>query len=608
MPAGPTLVEADAEDATIALPVTRNVTTTRGSLKRKANENAEEEARNRKLVRPNGAAKPPSGPSRKPLSTSMTKPPSKPLPLTKPKGPTLTTSARANQLADLTRDLSEARSEVRDLKHALNGVKSELEEEKRARSLREYDIESDVRRAEQRVEELEADLATERKELEHTRDRETWLKADLDFMRGTLGKREEKIAEVEAELQKKTAEIEALKQEVVDGERIRRELHNTIQDLKGNIRVFARVRPPLNESDLADMEYDKDKRSLKVVSVSESATGAARRDIHNFTFDRIFRPEAQQAEVWSEVEGVVQSCVDGYNVCVFAYGQTGSGKSWTMEGGDTPETRGMIPRAVDATFKVTEDLKMKGWHYTLEGQYLEIYNESIVDLLTMNPLPASSYTIRHDAPTRSTTVVNMSTVPLACEDDVNKMLANAKRRRTVASTGMNEQSSRSHSVFRLHLTGTNESSGEVCEGWLNLVDLAGSERLAVLNHGGDRLKETQNINKSLSALGDVISALGDAGGQTARLPPVSEDGKPPSRPPSRGERPPSRTGPPAEKHIPYRNSKLTYLLQYSLGGSSKTLMILNLSPTIGHLGESLNSLRFATKVNNTTVGAAKKMR
>jgi len=153
----------------------------------------------------------------------------------------------------------------------------------------------------------------------------------------------------------------------------------------------------------------------------------------------------------------------------------------------------------------------------------------------------------------------------------------AQSRRTVASTLMNERSSRSHSVFTLRISGSNVHSGESCEGSLNLVDLAGSERLNSSGAGNDkdRLKETQNINRSLSALADVIAALGE-----------------------KGEK--------ADKHIPYRNSKLTYLLQNSLSGNSKTLMVLNLSPLGTHLGESLCSLRFATKVNNTTIGTAKR--
>ncbi|CAI4212922.1 unnamed protein product [Parascedosporium putredinis] len=150
------------------------------------------------------------------------------------------------------------------------------------------------------------------------------------------------------------------------------------------------------------------------------------------------------------------------------------------------------------------------------------------------------------------------------------MLAEAQNNRTVAATKANERSSRSHSVFILRLVGENSATGERCEGTLNLVDLAGSERLKHSQVEGDRMRETQNINKSLSCLGDVIDALG------------------------RGS-----------AHVPYRNSKLTHLLQYSLGGNSKTLMFVMVSPLEAHLKETLTSLRFAAKVHNTHIGTAK---
>ena len=172
------------------------------------------------------------------------------------------------------------------------------------------------------------------------------------------------------------------------------------------------------------------------------------------------------------------------------------------------------------------------------------YNETINDLLGKGEFDKKKHEIKHDPKTGRTTVTDVNVVPLATPAQVRTLLSLAQSRRTVAATLMNERSSRSHSVFTLRIRGQNTLTGEACEGSLNLVDLAGSERLEKSGAAGDkdRLRETQNINKSLSALGDVIAALGEKG-----------EGK-------------------SDKHIPYRNSKLTYLLQNSLSGNSKTLV------------------------------------
>lgn len=387
---------------------------------------------------------------------------------------------------------------------------------------------------------------------------------------------------------------------------MRRKLHNMVQELKGNIRVFCRVRPVLPSDfpcgspssssggvaaeDLqANMVFPdrRDHKEIVLSSCSESATGQQRNEVYNFGFDRVFEPESTQAEVFEEVSMLAQSCTDGYNVCIFAYGQTGSGKSFTMEGGPSEASAGMIPRAVEQVFRVAEEMKSKGWEYKMEGQFLEIYNETINDLLGTSEFDKKKHEIKHDPKTGSTRVTDVNVIPLHSASQVRSLLSLAQSRRSVAATLMNERSSRSHSVFTLRISGVNVGmggtggTGEKCEGSLNLVDLAGSERLNVSFASGapvekERVKETQSINKSLSALGDVIAALGEKG--------EGANGK----------------------HIPYRNSKLTYLLQNSLSGNSKTLMVLNLSPLAAHMNESLTSLRFATKVNNTTIGTAKK--
>lgn len=259
---------------------------------------------------------------------------------------------------------------------------------------------------------------------------------------------------------------------------------------------------------------------------------------HQFSFDRVFSPESTQKDCFEEISQLVQSALDGYNVCIFAYGQTGSGKTFTMQGPPgipNEETTGMIPRAVSQIYKVAQQLKQFGWEYTMEGQFLEIYNEAIHDLLG----DVSSYgKIKHEihhhenkgGGASTTSVTDMTTVVLDSPGRVKQMLRKASQNRATGSTNLNERSSRSHSVFTLKLRGKNKESGETTNGILNLIDLAGSERLSMSGSKGDRLKETQAINKSLSCLGDVIQAL------------VNDD-----------------------THVPYRNSKLTYLLKNSLG-------------------------------------------
>lgn len=391
------------------------------------------------------------------------------------------------------------------------------------------------------------------------------------------------ISTMQIEVSQAKERVSSVEEELRAAETIRRKLHNQVQELKGNIRVFARVRPALphestDPNALAEIEYepsapDDPQQKITFVTRNQSAMGSARDSIVPFAFDKIFQPTADQRQVFEEISLLAQSVCDGYNVCIFAYGQTGSGKSWTMEGGSTPETEGMIPRAIEMMFRETDALKDRGWEYKMHGQFLEIYNETINDLLGSGDFDSKKHEIKH-GPNGKTTVTEVVNIPLDSPNQVSRLLATANRRRAVAATLMNERSSRSHSVFTLKVTGHNPLTGESCDGALNLVDLAGSERLNSSGAGDNkaRLQETISINSSLSALKDVIEKLGHGD----------------------------------VKHVPYRNSKLTYLLQTSLSGQSKTLMLCNLSPLAAHASESLCSLRFAKLVNNTTLGTARK--
>ncbi|PNY17520.1 kinesin-like protein, partial [Trifolium pratense] len=380
------------------------------------------------------------------------------------------------------------------------------------------------------------------------------------------------------DLEKRLADAEY---KLIEGEKLRKELHNTILELKGNIRVFCRVRPLLPDESCST--------EGKIISYPSSMEAAGRGielaqngQKHSFTFDRVFAPDASQQEVFTEISQLVQSALDGYKVCIFAYGQTGSGKTYTMMGRPGhPGEKGLIPRSLEQIFQTRQSQQPQGWKYEMQVSMLEIYNETIRDLLSTNKsssdatrvdngTPGKQYTIKHDA-NGNTHVSDLTVVDVQSVKEVAFLLNQAANSRSVGKTQMNEQSSRSHFVFTLRIYGVNESTDQQVQGVLNLIDLAGSERLSRSGSTGDRLKETQAINKSLSSLSDVIFALAKK-----------------------------------EDHIPFRNSKLTYLLQPCLGGDSKTLMFVNVAPDNASAGESLCSLRFASRVNACEIGTPRR--
>ena len=387
------------------------------------------------------------------------------------------------------------------------------------------------------------------------------LKSHVEFLESDSKAQSDSFASMESRLQDALRAADEAKDKLIKEETERRVLFNKYQELKGNIRVMCRVRPALDEAegDEAKMNFPDEKTSAEIVLAGpeeKSSLGVVSRKNYPFEFDRVFVPGTQNEEIFGEISQLVQSALDGYNVCIFCYGQTGSGKTYTMSADD-----GMIPRATHMIYETINKLKEKSWEYTMEGSFVEVYNEELNDLLTPSG-SSKKLEIRHDEARKQTTIVNCKSVSLNSALKVEMMLEEAQKNRSVAATKANERSSRSHSLFILKLVGENKATGERCEGTLNLVDLAGSERLKHSQAEGERMKETQNINKSLSCLGDVIEALGRGSG-----------------------------------HIPYRNSKLTHLLQYSLGGNSKTLMFVMVSPLEQHLKETLTSLRFATKVS-----------
>ncbi|XP_062226851.1 kinesin-like protein KIN-14H [Phragmites australis] len=360
--------------------------------------------------------------------------------------------------------------------------------------------------------------------------------------------------------------------QIIEGDKLRKKLHNTILELKGNIRVFCRVRPLLFEGDSNGSEGASISYPTSVESAGRAIDLINQGQKLSFSYDKVFDHDASQEDVFVEISQLVQSALDGYKVCIFAYGQTGSGKTYTMMGEPGVDQKGIIPRSLEQIFKTSRCLESQGWKYSMQASMLEIYNETIRDLLTpgrsnsFDITNSKQYTIKHD-PHGNTTVSDLTVIDVFGIADVTSLLEKASQSRSVGRTQMNEYSSRSHFVFTLKISGSNENTGQQVQGILNLIDLAGSERLAKSGSTGDRLKETQAINKSLSALSDVIFAIAKG-----------------------------------DDHVPFRNSKLTYLLQPCLGGDSKTLMFVNISPEASSVGETICSLRFASRVNACEIG------
>ncbi|TKY44711.1 Kinesin-4 protein [Spatholobus suberectus] len=353
-----------------------------------------------------------------------------------------------------------------------------------------------------------------------------------------------------------------------------RKLFNEVQELKGNIRVYCRLRPFLpGQKEKQSIVEHIGETDLVVANPSKQGKEALR----TFKFNKVFGPTSTQAEVYADVQAFIQSVLDGYNVCIFAYGQTGSGKTYTMSGpnGATAESVGVNYRALNDLFSISTSRK-SSIVYDIGVQIIEIYNEQVRDLLsyvifmTYDFLDLHTLGILSHSQPNGLAVPDATMNPVKSTSDVIKLMDIGLKNRAKGSTAMNERSSRSHSVVSIHVRGLDKKSGSTLQGNLHLVDLAGSERVDRSEVTGDRLKEAQHINKSLSALGDVIFALAQK-----------------------------------SSHVPYRNSKLTQLLQSSLGGQAKTLMLVQINSDVKSFSESLSTLKFAERVSGVELGAAK---
>ncbi|KAB5534963.1 hypothetical protein DKX38_018049 [Salix brachista] len=331
-----------------------------------------------------------------------------------------------------------------------------------------------------------------------------------------------------------------------------RQLYNQVQDLKGTIRVYCRVRPFLRGQSNGQSTVDYIGENGNIMIANPLKNGKEARKV--FSFNKVFGTNVTQDQIYADTQPLVRSVLDGYNVCIFAYGQTGSGKTYTMSGPDltSEQTWGVNYRALRDLFQIS---KTRGdvIKYEVGVQMVEIYNEQVRDLL-LNGL----------------NVPDASWIPVSSTQDVLDLMKIGQRNRAVGATALNERSSRSHSVLTVHVYGKELVSGSILKGCLHLVDLAGSERVDKSEAVGERLKEAQHINRSLSALGDVISALAQK-----------------------------------SPHVPYRNSKLTQILQDSLGGHAKTLMFVHINPELNSIGETISTLKFAERVSSIELGAAR---
>ncbi|KAH9756124.1 kinesin-like protein KIN-14R [Citrus sinensis] len=338
------------------------------------------------------------------------------------------------------------------------------------------------------------------------------------------------------------AQYDDLKLKFSEEQAKRKKLYNQVQEAKGkyyaeSLIVFSDIfcywcRPLSKEEASAGHAMVVDFSAAKDGELG-ILTGGSTKKI--FKFDRVYSPRDEQVDVFADASPLVTSVLDGYNVCIFAYGQTGTGKTFTMEG--TQQNR--------------DDNHSK---------YLSDFEFSLYFRLEIRQ---ASEGFHHVPGLTEAKIENIKEVW-----DVLHIGSNA---RAVGSNNVNEHSSRSHCMLCISVKAKNLINGECTKSKLWLVDLAGSERLAKTEVQGERLKEAQNINRSLSALGDVISSLATKSG-----------------------------------HIPYRNSKLTHLLQDSLGGDSKTLMFLQISPSEQDLGETLSSLNFASRVRGVELSPARK--
>lgn len=505
--------------------------------------------------------------------------------------------ARSNSPSTIERLEREVVDKARKVTH-LNNECEELKKQKRM---------SDVR-----VQHLEEDVSNLQIEVEKTPQMTESMKqlAAIGNMKnpGQMNEAEEWDKDADRILESGDSELIATEFRALVKRSTSQKEHNSqlllkILKLQGNIQVCCRIRPLTNSETKKGYKRVVEPLSETEVGCFDSRTKAWK----SFAFDKVWGPDSQQLGIFQDVEPLALSVVDGYNACIFAYGQTGSGKTYTMEGSSSGPNVGISYRTIEKVFnllnyrtaqralavqryeqsnssskKKSDDLDLpilpsetSLFNFSINVGMLEIYNDGVYDLLLKTDKRDNkkkkkpTLDIKRDKDGKIE-VPGLTKESVNTIDDVMKLLKRGNLNRATASTDLNEHSSRSHMVLIVEVK-SGVDGEEPVSGTLFLVDLAGSERVRKSAVEGKELKEASHINKSLAALGNVMEAL---------------DRK--------------------ASHVPYRDSKLTYLLQDSLGGNSRTMMVVTVCPTSSTFDETQHALQFATRVRRINLGSAKK--
>jgi len=467
----------------------------------------------------------------------------------------------------LQTQLDESRDQIKKMKSEQSDAKEQLKRERQraeeAEQKRKAAKPDSCQRCKALQTELQACQADSERQVNGLQEQLSTAQRQLQTAQQQLGTVGDQVAEAVAANQAAADKV------LAEEKKKRRALLEKLMSIQGNIRVYVRVRP-LNarERDLGDNNITK---------LSDTEITLTHPDIKGgpktFEFNKVFGVKSKQEDIFEELRTLVDSFLDGHTVCVFAYGQTGCGKTFTMEGNDddgNAANLGVNYRALDYMFLRMKEDKQLQPHLELSVvvSVVEVYNEQIRDLLAEGG--AAVRDIRQD-PKGQVYMPGLVEIPVLSRTEVRDIMQNqAYPNRCIRATNMNAHSSRSHCLVFVTCSINNTRSGTTTQGTLVLVDLAGSERLDKSGATGDGMKEALAINKSLSALGNVIANLQK---QT--------------------------------KHIPFRDSKLTYLLQNSLGGSCKCVMFCNVSPAASNFQETNCSLEFALRVNQTKLGTSK---